>query len=242
MGFPVATGAACGSLSRLLRASLPVVLLLAATPLARAAEAIEALPLPQWRESGVETRKTALPDGRTLVVPVHEAIMCTYLPVDSTQWGNCSLRFERGSGRMVGFSDGPVDLAAVVYDLQPGTYLGALGMARGNPKQWGPNLSPEFLPPDGVPTDKPYEGPVRGRLEGEVDGHPYWVGCWGRRDAYPFAYGCSLAVDHGRNGSSITDFATKPPPGDDVYAPDRAEMEALVRLVVGIRSSFEEGR
>lgn len=192
-------------------------------------------PLAEWRGTGVAALARPLPDGRSLQWPDADAVLCGTSSSRGPMWSSCSLRFMRTTGRLIGFDIGyHPRSASAVFDLEPGTYEGAFRIARGHSDQWAEQ--PDIAYPPG---DKPYAGPVRGRLGGTVDGHRYWAGCWRYTDGYPFPYGCILAIDHGRNGSSYTDFETKEPPGDGSYRLDRAKIERLVRMHVAIRNSFE---
>ncbi|GGF49136.1 hypothetical protein GCM10007301_05470 [Azorhizobium oxalatiphilum] len=200
-----------------------------------AAEAVYGRPLAEWQATGTASVAYPQQQGRVLRVPDVDAVLCSSPPPESDQWGTCSLSVSRRTGVLIGFDRGyDPERLSVVFELQPGNYYGVLGIARGDPRLWGPNTGP------GEPEDgESYTGPVRGRLSADVDGRPYWVGCWRYRDRSPFPYGCTLAMDLGRNGSAYADFETEEPEGDGVYAPDRTEMDRLARMISAIRASFD---
>ncbi|AHE57118.1 hypothetical protein [Sphingomonas sanxanigenens] len=217
-----------------LRIALSALALVACTEAPKDA-AVYTRPLAEWRATGIAAQTRPLPDGRTLQWPDADPVMCHAASSRGPIWSSCSLRFLRTDGRLIGFDIGyHPQAASAVFELEPGSYEGAFRIARGYPDQWPEQ--PDMVDPD---SDKPYAGRVRGRLGGTVDGHRYWAGCWHHTDGYPFPYGCILAIDHGRNGSSYTDLEAGEPPGNGSYRLDRTKIERLVRMHVAIRNAFE---
>ncbi len=217
-----------------LRIVLPALALVACTEAPKDA-AVYTRPLAEWRATGIAAQTRPLPDGRILSWPDAGPLLCGASSSSGPIWSSCSLRFLRTNGRLIGFDTGYHPRgASATFDLEPGSYEGAFRIARGYPDQWAEQ------PDIGYPSNgKLYAGAVRGRLGGTVDGHRYWAGCWRYTDGYPFPYGCILAIDHGRNGSSYTDFETIEPPGKGGYRLDRAKIERLVRMHVAIRNALD---